>query len=100
MRCRVPGLSTSRKESSSRLEDRSAAYRVRTHGYLIMQSLTAYCNSSWMYVLFLMLDANFRLKSKARGLNDIELTSGWAYFVEESKYMAHIDSFGKETEVS
>ena len=47
-----------------------------------------------------MIDANFRAKSKDRGLDDISLSPGWAYYVEGSKYMAHVNSTGKNAEVS
>ena len=52
-----------------------------------------------MYVLFLMLDANFRLKLKARGFDDVVLSAGWAYFVEESKYSGFVSQFGVQQEV-
>ncbi|THH18836.1 hypothetical protein EUX98_g8889 [Antrodiella citrinella] len=45
----------------------------------------------WLYTLFLMVDANFKLKLKDRGIQDIELAPGWAYYVNESKFQAHID---------
>ncbi|KAH9851013.1 hypothetical protein C2E23DRAFT_733773 [Lenzites betulinus] len=46
----------------------------------------------WLYTLFLMMDANFRARCKDRGFEDIQLAPGWAYFVEESKYQAHLRS--------
>ncbi len=53
----------------------------------------------WIYTLFLMLDANFRAKCKARGLDDYELGSGWSYFVEEKKYQDHLKKHGAQKEV-
>ncbi|THH13992.1 hypothetical protein EUX98_g9660, partial [Antrodiella citrinella] len=44
----------------------------------------------WIYFMFLMVDANFRLRCKDHGIEDIELSSGWAFFVEESKYLNHV----------
>ncbi|THH17670.1 hypothetical protein EUX98_g9084 [Antrodiella citrinella] len=44
----------------------------------------------WIYFMFLMVDANFRLRCKDRGIDDMELGSGWAFFVEETKYVKHI----------
>ncbi|KAI0654576.1 hypothetical protein C8Q70DRAFT_876809, partial [Cubamyces menziesii] len=44
----------------------------------------------WLYTLFLMMDANFRARCKDRGLEETQLAPGWAYFVEESKYQAHL----------
>lgn len=46
-----------------------------------------------------MLDANFRLKLKDRGFDDVDLTSGWAYFVEDSKYRDFIKEIGDQQEV-
>ena len=46
-----------------------------------------------------MLDANFRLVSKDRGVDDVDLGPGWAYFVEQIKYWTHINKYGEQTEV-
>ncbi|KAH8113739.1 hypothetical protein DFH11DRAFT_1509928, partial [Phellopilus nigrolimitatus] len=41
----------------------------------------------WLYTLVLAIDANFRLKSKDRGVaDDPELGPGWAYLVEPVMY--------------
>jgi hypothetical protein len=50
--------------------------------------------------LFLALDANFRLKRKNISIQTIDpgLSKGWAYFVEETAYKAHLEGFKKETE--
>ncbi|KAI0083406.1 hypothetical protein BDY19DRAFT_998587 [Irpex rosettiformis] len=55
---------------------------------------------AWVYVLYLMLDANFRLKLKERGFKDTELSAGWSYFVETSKYERFINSIGDHQENS
>lgn len=48
-----------------------------------------------------MLDANFRLKSKERGItSDPALGSGLAYYVEEDKYQDHLKTCSDQTEVS
>ena len=44
----------------------------------------------WLYSLFLAVDANFRLKLKDRKIKDPEIGSGWAYFVENDRYIKHI----------
>ena len=54
----------------------------------------------WLYSLFLALDANFRLKLKDRNINDPELGSGWAYFVENQRYINHISQATDDTEVT
>ena len=46
-----------------------------------------------------MVDANFRLRCKDRGIEDLELGSGWAYFVEESNYLKHVAKFADQEEV-
>ena len=43
-----------------------------------------------MYSLFLAVDANFRLKLKDRKIKDPEVGSGWAYFVENNRYIEHV----------
>lgn len=48
-----------------------------------------------------MLDANFRLKSKERGIkSDPALGSGLAYYVEEEKYQEHLKTCSDQTEAS
>ncbi len=54
----------------------------------------------WLYTLFIMVDANFRAKLKDRGLEDAELGPGWSHYVENSKFKAHVDSLGRQTNVS
>ncbi len=46
-----------------------------------------------------MLDANFRLKSKQRNLDDAPLGGGVAYYVENKEYMSHVKACGAQTEV-
>ncbi|KAJ6494088.1 hypothetical protein C8R47DRAFT_1176521 [Mycena vitilis] len=50
---------------------------------------------SFLYALFLAIDANFRLKRKdvSSEAKDPGLTEGWAFFGEVKKYMAHLDEF-------
>ena len=47
-----------------------------------------------------MIDGNFRVKCKDRGLNDIELGDGQSYFVEDAPYKEHIAKCGDQVEVS
>ena len=46
-----------------------------------------------------MLDANFRLKSKDRGVDDVELSPEWSYFVQQVKYWEEMSKHGDQTEV-
>ena len=54
----------------------------------------------WLYTLFLMMDANFKLKGKNRGLKDVELMPGWGPYVEETAYQNFIANYVDEPEVS
>lgn len=53
----------------------------------------------WLSSEFVMLDANFRLKSKQRNLSDPPLGDGLAYYVENTTYMSHVKASGEQTEV-
>lgn len=52
-----------------------------------------------MYILYISVDANFKLKGKERGLKDIELMPGWGPFVEESEYQGFIAGYVDQPEV-
>ena len=54
----------------------------------------------WLYCLFLAIDANFRLKQKARGIKDPELGPGLAYFVDTIKFQEHLKDHVREEEGS
>jgi hypothetical protein len=54
----------------------------------------------WLYGLFIAMDANFRLKLKARGVADPELGSGLAYFVNAKKLAEHLKTPVSEDNVS
>ena len=57
--------------------------------------------SRWLYTSFIAVDANFRLKLKRRGINDLEFGSGSSYFVENKGYIQHVSKYKTvETEVS
>lgn len=47
----------------------------------------------YLYALFLAIDANFRLKRKnvSSEEKDPGLCTGWAFFGDVKKYMAHLD---------
>lgn len=47
---------------------------------------------SWLYALFLAIDANFRLKRKkvSSEERDPSLGGGWSFFVEETAYKEHL----------
>ncbi|KZP14909.1 hypothetical protein FIBSPDRAFT_751237, partial [Athelia psychrophila] len=55
----------------------------------------------WKYMLTLAMDANFRLKSKLRGLvTDPSLSPGWAYFVDHVPYSKFVAEAADDEDVS
>jgi hypothetical protein len=56
-------------------------------------------NYRYIYTQFLAVDGNFKLRLKERGIVDLELAPGWAYFVEEEKYQAFIKDYVDQPEV-
>ena len=74
----------------------------------LMRSRSSHCNRylmtdncRWLYTPILTVDANFRLKCKAKGVkNDPPLGDGWAHWVPESDYQEYIQAFGHQQEVS
>ncbi|KAF9030906.1 hypothetical protein BJ165DRAFT_1535567 [Panaeolus papilionaceus] len=55
-------------------------------------------SDAFLYTLFVAIDANFKLKQKDHGLDDIELGSGWGAFVEQEPYIKHITAKVDEPE--
>ena len=53
----------------------------------------------WIYAQFIAVDANFKLKSKNRQINDPELGSGWSYFVEDTAYTRHVKNNPNQEDV-
>ena len=56
--------------------------------------------SRWLYSLFVTMDTNFRLKLKSCGIQDPELGSGLAYFVNNAKFEVHLENHAGEDNVS
>ena len=53
----------------------------------------------WLNTLILSMDANFKLKSKERGIRDPELAPGWSYFVHEEQYQEFLKNHVDQPEV-
>jgi hypothetical protein len=54
----------------------------------------------WLHMLRLTVDANFKLKNKARGIeNDPPLSDGWGHWVPEAPYRQYITKHCHEEEV-
>jgi hypothetical protein len=68
-----------------------------------MQSITASTPNlvlRWLYSLNVAIDANFRLKNKARVVqNDPPLGDGWGHWVPEEPYQEYLHKHGHQTEV-
>jgi hypothetical protein len=47
-----------------------------------------------------VVDGNFKLKGKEHHLTDIELMPGWAAYVPETEYKAHLVNYVDQPEVS
>ena len=56
---------------------------------------------SWLYSLFLGLDANFCLKRKdvSNDRQDGSLSSGWSYFVLNAPYKEHLAKYNSESKL-
>ena len=51
--------------------------------------------------MILTVDANFRLKSKDKGIkNDPALSDGWGYWVPNKDYHKYLEKYGVQAEVS
>jgi hypothetical protein len=68
--------------------------------YIEHQVSIHFYHLSWLYTLYLAMDANFRLKLRERHIkNDPELGPGWAYCVDEKPYQEEMVKYGDQTEV-
>ncbi|PPQ81721.1 hypothetical protein CVT24_003406, partial [Panaeolus cyanescens] len=56
--------------------------------------------AAFLYTLFVAIDANFKLKQKDRGLDDVDLAPGWGAFVQQQPYMEHINRNLDEQEIN
>lgn len=54
---------------------------------------------SYLYTLFIAVDANFKLKGKERKLDDVDLIPGTGVFVEQNAYQKHIANYVEQPEV-
>ncbi|KAF8335185.1 hypothetical protein F5887DRAFT_892104 [Amanita rubescens] len=54
----------------------------------------------YLYLLYISVDANFKLKGKQRDLKDVELLPGWGMYVEESKYQKFLSDYIDQPEIN
>ena len=53
----------------------------------------------FLYMLFVAINGNFKLKGKEWHLNDVELMPGWSAYVPEDPYQTHIVNYVYQLEV-
>jgi len=54
----------------------------------------------YLYILYLAIDANFKLKGKDRKITDIDLALGLSAFVNENQYQDFVKDYVDQPEVS
>ncbi|KAF8991711.1 hypothetical protein BDQ17DRAFT_1392943 [Cyathus striatus] len=54
----------------------------------------------FLYILYIAVDANFKLKMKNCGINDVELSPGWGTYVNEKDYQSHLSNYIDEPEIN
>jgi hypothetical protein len=54
---------------------------------------------SFLYALYIAVNANFKLKGKERHLKDVELMPGWGAYMPETEYQTHIANSVDQPEV-
>ncbi|KAF8333820.1 hypothetical protein F5887DRAFT_892938 [Amanita rubescens] len=54
----------------------------------------------YLYILYISVDANFKLKGKERGLKDVDLLPGWGIYVDESAYQKFLSDYIDQPEIN
>ena len=67
--------------------------------YTIGKCINSSMRFRFLYILYLAVDVNFKLKGKDPNLSDVELMPGQGVFVEESQYQAHLKHHVDQPEV-
>ncbi|TFK16934.1 hypothetical protein FA15DRAFT_698625 [Coprinopsis marcescibilis] len=55
---------------------------------------------AFLYTLFVAINANFKLKGKEWGIDDVEMAPGWGVFVGESGYQKYIGNYVDQSEIN
>ena len=90
--CPHPGRNLPQGWDTLPLEERQVLNRYYVIG-LVIHVLINF--TRWKYTLFVSLDGNFRLWAKEKGIRDVELSPGWSYYVENSRYSAVLNTIPK-----
>jgi hypothetical protein len=88
----MPCMSSSPEEPPRKLGRRSTSLTVSIFIFIALMSRSHFFR--FLYTLFIAVDANFKLKSKDRGIEDIELSAGGGCFVETDPYEKHLEEYG------
>jgi len=94
----MSSLSTPWSKSAQKLATSRTPYVsffVTSCGFIFLIS-----SLRFLYILYISVDVNFKLKGKDRGLKDVKLMPGWGPFVEESRYQAFITNYVDQPKVS
>lgn len=96
---RMLGVSSPRQEFAGGLGGCFSRAEVCVAGPLSPPSLMPF---RFLYILFVALDANFRLKAKLRANEkyDPSLGPGFFYFVPDGPYKQHLSTYVSEEEVN
>ena len=73
----------------------------RTFSFCVSLSLINLIIHSYrfLYILYIAIDGNFKLKGKERNVNDVELMPGLGAYVTETDYKSHIANYIDQPEV-
>jgi hypothetical protein len=76
---------------------KSLLYVFGIFSYTLVTHVTVFFR--YLYILYVSVDANFKLKGKERGLKDIDLLPGWGTYVDEPAYQAFLSNYVDQPEV-
>jgi hypothetical protein len=91
----MPGVPASRSKFAERVAVGRTSFVCLT--IFVIRLKLNLCR--FLYTQFLAVDANFKLKGKDRGIKDLDLTPGWASFVDDGRYHEHIAQYVDQSEV-
>src|ERR1700733_5729256 len=95
----MSGLSSPGSQFASWLGERTRVCSVSFQVWRNVEKIER--NSRWLYCLILVVDANFRLKLKEKGImDDPALGDGWAHWVLSRPYQTYVKKYGHQVEAS
>ena len=76
---------------------KSLLYVFGIFSYMLVTHVTIFFR--YLYILYVLVNANFKLKGKEWGLKDIDLLPGWGTYVDEPAYQAFFSNYVDQPEV-